>query len=55
MQKNILILSLAALLACAHEEAAQPLAAEHDWEKGLDASRGPQIAPGTDCQIRKNP
>ena len=45
MQKNILILSLAALLACAHEEAAQPLAAEHDWEKGLDASRGPQIAP----------
>jgi hypothetical protein len=35
---------LAALLACAHEEATQ-LPAEHDWEKGLDASRGPQIAP----------
>jgi hypothetical protein len=44
MQKNILILSLAALLACAHEDAAQPLA-DRDWEKGLDASRGPQIAP----------
>jgi len=44
MQKNILILSLAALLACAHEEAAQPVA-ERDWEKGLDAARGPQIAP----------
>jgi hypothetical protein len=45
MQKNILILSLAALLACAHEEAAQTAAAERDWEKGLDATRGPQIAP----------
>jgi hypothetical protein len=44
MQKNILILSLAALLACAHEEAAQ-LPAERDWDKGLDATRGPQIAP----------
>lgn len=44
MQKNILILSLAALLACAHEEPAQ-VAAERDWEKGLDAARGPQIAP----------
>src|SRR6266853_1610010 len=44
MQKNILILSLAALLACAHEEVAQT-PAERDWEKGLDAARGPQIAP----------
>ena len=44
MQKNILILSLAALLACAHEEAAQ-LPTERDWEKGLDASRGSAIAP----------
>jgi len=44
MQKHILILSLAALLACAHEEV-QPVAAERDWEKGLDATRGPQIAP----------
>jgi len=44
MPKSILILSLAALLACAHEEAAQP-SAERDWEKGLDATRGPQIAP----------
>jgi hypothetical protein len=44
MHKHILILSLTALLACAHEEAAQPLA-ERDWEKGLDATRGPQIAP----------
>jgi hypothetical protein len=44
MHKNILILSLAALLACAHEEQAQ-LPTERDWEKGLDASRGPQIAP----------
>jgi hypothetical protein len=44
MQKSILILSLAALLACAHEEPAQ-VAAERDWEKGLDAARGPQIAP----------
>jgi hypothetical protein len=44
MQKSILILSLAALLACAHEEPAQ-LPAERDWEKGLDAARGPQIAP----------
>src|SRR5437762_2088860 len=44
MPKNILILSLAALLACAHEEVAQN-PAERDWEKGLDAARGPQIAP----------
>jgi hypothetical protein len=44
MQKNILILSLAALLACAHEEA-QQLPTERDWEKGLDASRGSAIAP----------
>jgi hypothetical protein len=44
MQKSILTLSLAALLACAHEEPAQ-LAAERDWDKGLDAARGPQIAP----------
>ncbi len=44
MQKNILILSLLAVLACAHEEP-QPAVAERDWEKGLDASRGPQIAP----------
>ena len=44
MQKHILILSLAALFACAHEEVAQQ-APERDWEKGLDASRGPQIAP----------
>src|SRR5205814_8158824 len=44
MPKNILILSLAALLACAHEEVAQT-SAERDWEKGLDAARGPQIAP----------
>jgi hypothetical protein len=44
MQKNILILSLAALLACAHEEA-QQLPSERDWEKGLDASRGSAIAP----------
>ena len=44
MPKNILILSLAALLACAHEEVAQT-PAERDWEKGLDAARGPQIAP----------
>jgi len=44
MQKNILILSLAALLACAHEEVAQT-PTERDWEKGLDAARGPQIAP----------
>ncbi len=44
MQKNILILSLAALLACAHEEQAQ-LPTERDWEKGLDGTRGPQIAP----------
>jgi hypothetical protein len=44
MQKHILILSLAALFACAHEEVAQP-SAERDWEKGLDATRGPQIAP----------
>ena len=44
MQKNILILSLAALLACAHEDAAQ-LPTERDWEKGLDGVRGPQIAP----------
>ena len=43
MQKNILILSLAALLACAHEEAQLP--AERDWERGLDASRGSTIAP----------
>jgi hypothetical protein len=44
MQKSILILALTALLACAHEEAAQ-VPAERDWEKGLDATRGPQIAP----------
>ena len=44
MHKHILILALAALVACAHEEPVQPLA-ERDWEKGLDASRGPQIAP----------
>jgi hypothetical protein len=44
MQKNILMLSLAALLACAHEEPAQ-LPTERDWEKGLDGTRGPQIAP----------
>ena len=44
MHKTILTLSLAALLACAHEEAAQT-AAERDWEKGLDGTRGPQIAP----------
>src|SRR3989449_11411378 len=44
MHKTILTLSLAALLACAHEEAAQP-SAERDWEKGLDGNRGPQIAP----------
>ena len=44
MQKNILILSLAALLACAHEDVAQ-LPTERDWEKGLDGTRGPQIAP----------
>ncbi len=44
MQKSIVILSLAALLACAHEETAQ-LPTERDWEKGLDAARGPQIAP----------
>src|SRR3989454_1741566 len=34
MHKTIPTLSLAALLACAHEEAAQP-SAERDWEKGL--------------------
>ena len=44
MQKSILILTLTALLACAHEEAAQ-VSAERDCEKGLDATRGPQIAP----------
>ena len=44
MPKNILILSLAALLACAHEDTAQ-LPTERDWDKGLDAARGPQIAP----------
>jgi len=44
MPKSIVILSLAALLACAHEEATQ-LPTEHDWDKGLDATRGPQIAP----------
>jgi hypothetical protein len=44
MHKNILILTVAALVACAHEEPIQPLA-ERDWEKGLDAARGPQIAP----------
>jgi len=44
MHKNILILSLAALLGCAHEEA-QTLTTERDWEKGLDATHGPQIAP----------
>ncbi|HYS08174.1 MAG TPA: hypothetical protein VEP66_05500 [Myxococcales bacterium] len=44
MPKSILMLTLAALLACAHEDATQ-LPAERDWEKGLDASRGPQIAP----------
>src|SRR5712672_1994396 len=43
MPKSILMLSLAALLACAHEDATQ-LPAERDWEKGLDALRGPQIA-----------
>lgn len=45
MRKLIVTFTLAALVACAHEEAAQPLPAERDWEKGLDASRGPQIAP----------
>ncbi|HTO98501.1 MAG TPA: hypothetical protein VMK66_15740 [Myxococcales bacterium] len=44
MQKHIVILSLAALLACAHEDTAQ-LPTERDWQKGLDATRGPQIAP----------
>jgi hypothetical protein len=45
MPKSIVILSLAALLAaCAHEDGGQ-LPAERDWEKGLDAARGPQIAP----------
>lgn len=44
MHKHILILSLTALLACAHEEPPQTVA-ERDWEKGLDATRGPQIAP----------
>jgi hypothetical protein len=44
MHKKIVILSLLALLGCAHEDAA-PLATERDWEKGLDATHGPQIAP----------
>jgi hypothetical protein len=44
MRKNILILTLAALFACAHEDVAQ-LPTERDWDKGLDAARGPQIAP----------
>jgi hypothetical protein len=44
MQKHILILALAALLGCAHEETSQ-LPTERDWQKGLDASKGPQIAP----------
>ena len=43
MHKTILTLSLAALLACAHEEAAQP-SAERDWEKGLDGTRGPHFS-----------
>ena len=44
MQKKILILSLLALLGCAHEDATQ-LPTERDWDKGLDATHGPQIAP----------
>jgi hypothetical protein len=44
MLKHISILSLVALaVACAHEEIAQP--ADKDWEHGLDAELGTQIAP----------
>jgi len=44
MQKPILILSLAALIAgCAHEEIAQ--SPEKDWEHGLDADMATTIAP----------
>lgn len=44
MRNIILICTLVALFGCAHEDSVQPLP-ERDWEKGLDASRGPQIAP----------
>jgi hypothetical protein len=44
MRNIILTCTVVALFGCAHEDPIQPLA-ERDWEKGLDASRGPQIAP----------
>ena len=44
MRKIILTCTLLALFGCAHEEPIQPLP-ERDWDKGLDGSRGTQIAP----------
>jgi hypothetical protein len=43
MKKPILILSLVALVACAHEEIAQNQ--DKDWEHGLDADLSTSIAP----------
>jgi hypothetical protein len=38
-------LALALAAACAHEPPPAPVAHERDWEQGLDADHGPQIAP----------